>query len=139
MSNRYNQTIIIQNLGKLYKIYTNEEPILQKILKNINVWRIIHVSSPKDDISEHEVVNFVVDSNSVISGTEHTELKNYINTYLQLLKVFYNSQKLKINTDKMQLPICGMPRLLNKHKNVRIITATDIPDVKPIERIKILG
>ena len=125
--------------GILYTIYTNEVPILHKILQNHNVCRIIPVNPPKDDIEEHKVVNFVDDSNSVISGTEHTELENYMNTYFQLLEIYYNSKKLKINTDKTQLLICGMPRLLNKHKHIKINTAPNLPDVKPIEQIKLLG
>ena len=83
-------------------------------------------------ITDHEVVNFMDDSNSVISGTEHTELENYINTYFQLLEIYYTSQKLKINTDKTQLIICGMPQLLNKHKHTKIITAPNLPDIKPV-------
>ena len=67
--------------GILYTIYTNEVPILHKILQNHNVCGIISINPPKDDIEEHEVVNFVDDSNSVIAGTEDTELEKYINTY----------------------------------------------------------
>ena len=122
-----------------YTIYTNEVPILHKILQNTNVCRIIQVIPPKDDITDHEVGNFVDDSNSVISGTEHTELENYINAYFQLLEIYYNSQKLKINTDKTQLLICGIPRLLNKHKHTKISTAPNLPNVKPVEQMKILG
>ena len=32
-----------------------------------------------------------------------------------------------------------MPRLLDKHKNIKISTAPNLPDVKPVEQIKILG
>ena len=62
----------------------------------IIVCMVICIITPKDDISEHEVVNLVDDSNNVISGTENTELANYINTYFKLLELYYNSQKLKI-------------------------------------------
>ena len=107
----------------LYTIYTNKVSFLHKILQNITICRIIQVVPPKDDITDDEVINLVNDSNSVISRAEHTELENYINTYFQLLKIYYNSQKLKINTDKTQLLICGTPHLLNKHKHTKIGTA----------------
>ena len=32
-----------------------------------------------------------------------------------------------------------MPRLLNKHKHIKIGIAPNLPDVKPVEQIKILG
>ena len=105
----------------------------------MNICRVIRVIPPKDDISKHVVVNFVDDSNSVISGTEHTDLKNYISTYFQVLEVYNNSKKLKINTDKTQLLICDMPHFLNKPKHIKITTATNLPDVKPVEQRKILG
>ena len=124
--------------GILYSIYTNKVPILHKILQNISVCRIKRVIPPKDDITNHEVVNFVDDSNSVISGKEYTKLENYINTYFQLVKIYYNSQKLKINTHKTQLLICGMPRLLYKHKHIKILTAPNLPDIMPVEQKKYL-
>ena len=83
--------------GLLYTIYTNEVPILHKILENTNICRIIRVTPAKNDISEHIVMNFVDDNNSVISGTENTELEHYIKKYFQSLEVYYNSRKLKIN------------------------------------------
>ena len=54
----------------------------------------------KEQPADHMVVNFVDDSNSVISAKPGEDLEDYINSYFKLLKIYYNSQKLKINTDK---------------------------------------
>ena len=47
------------------------------------------------------MVNFVDYSNNVISAKPGEHLEEYLNSYFKLLEIYYNSQKLKINTDKL--------------------------------------
>ena len=63
---------------------------------------------------KHNVVNFVDDSNNVITAEPCIDIGNYTNQYFKLLEIYYNSQKLKINTDKTQLLVCSMPRFMNQ-------------------------
>ena len=70
--------------------------------------------------TDQVVVNFVDDSNSVISAKPSEDLEEYVNSYFKLLEIYYNSQKLKINTDKTQILVCAMPRFLDQIKNMEI-------------------
>ena len=88
---------------------------------------------------DHCVVNFVDGSNSVITEDPGMDIEEYTNSYFKLLEIYYNSQKLKINTDKTQLLVCAMPRFINQIKNMIIQTPDDTENVKSQEQIKILG
>ena len=84
-------------------------------------------------------MNFVDDSNSVIALKPGGNMELYINCYFNLLEIYYNSQKLKINTDKTQLLISAMPRHIGNNLDITLITEPKLPDVKPMAQIKILG
>ena len=125
--------------GLLYTLYTNEVPLLQNILNNNEICETIGIEPQDTTTIEHVVVNFVDDSNSVIAANPGTDLDEYTNRYFRLLEIYYNSQKLKINTDKTQILVCSMPRFIDEIKNLEIITQADIENVKPKAQIKILG
>ena len=125
--------------GLLYTLYTNEVPLLQNILKNKEVCETIGIEPQDDGSIDHVVVNFVDDSNSVISADPGTNLEEYTNSYFRLLEIYYNSQKLKINTDKTQILVCSMPRFIDEIKDLEIITPPNIENVKPKAQIKVLG
>ena len=108
----------------LYTIYTNEVPLLQNIMKNREICEEIGVPFYEELPTEHIVVNFVDDSNSIISAKRGEDLEEYVNNYFKLLEIYYNSQKLKINTDKTQILVCSMPRFLNQIKHMEIIAHT---------------
>ena len=63
---------------------------------------------------KHDVINFLDDINSVITAEPGVNIENYINQYFKLLEIYYNSKKLKINTDKTQLLLCSVPRFINQ-------------------------
>ena len=54
--------------GLLYTLYTNDVLLLQEILKNKNVCEIVGAEFQENLKVEHVVVNFVDDSNSVITA-----------------------------------------------------------------------
>ena len=83
------------------------------------------------------VVNFVDECNSLISAKPSED--KYTNGYFSLLEIYYNSQKLKINTDKTQNFVCSMPRFIDQMKHMEIITSPYIDNVKPQAQIIILG
>ena len=96
--------------GLVYTIYTNEVPILQEVLKDEEICNTFGAEHYKELPVKHDVVNFV-----------GVDIKEYTNNYFKLLEIYYNSQKLKINTDKTQLPVCSMPRFMNQIENMEIL------------------
>ena len=86
--------------GLLYTIYTNEVSVLQNILTNQDVCDTIGAHFYENLPVKHDVVNFVDDSNSVMTADPGVDIENYTNNYFKLMEIYYNSQKLKINTDK---------------------------------------
>ena len=54
---------------------------------------------------EHTVCNFIDDSSSLISFTDHTELNHYLDSYFKILGHCYNTNKLSINPEKTNLLI----------------------------------
>ena len=69
---------------------------------------------------KHDVVNFVDNSNSVITADPGVDIEDYANNYFKLLEIYYNDQKLKISTDKTQLLVCSMPRFMNQIEDMEI-------------------
>ena len=49
---------------------------------------------------EHTVVNFVDDSNSLISLQEPSEANMYIDRYFKILEYYYKQNKLVLNPEK---------------------------------------
>lgn len=67
----------------LYSIYTNEIPVLNKLMNNVNYKEVTndeYIQSTNLDI-EQEIVNYVDDSSNLISGTNIETLQSYINKY----------------------------------------------------------
>ena len=81
----------------LYTLYTNEIPLLYKMLNNKWYNTITGDSVIKFKNIQHLTVNFVDDSNSVITFNDQNQLKIYLESYYKLLHHFYNINKLKIN------------------------------------------
>ena len=125
--------------GFFYTIYTNEVPILQEELKDEEIYETIGAKHYAELPVKHDVLNFVDDSNSVITADPGVDIEEYTRNYFKLLEIYYNSQKLKINTDKTQLMVCTMPRFMNQIENIEIETPEYTDNVKPQEQIKILG
>ena len=70
----------------------------------------------------HDIIQYVDDSNNVISTENADELQLYINKYFGLIEAFYNINKLKINPDKSKLMIVCKPKFRNNTKNMVLQT-----------------
>ena len=99
--------------GLMYTIYTNEVPSLQQILTNKEVCDTVGAKFCENRSVAHTVVKFLDDSSSIIPADPGTDIEEYRNSYFKLLEIYYNSQKLKIITDKTQLRLCSVPRFFN--------------------------
>ena len=125
--------------GLLYTIYTNEVPELHKIMDNENKFmQITKTSLPKFPFKNaHAVINFVDDSNNIISFKKSEGIKSYLEHYFLLIQTFYNSNLLKINADKTCLMFVGKKKLLDEVKNLEF--QADVHKIRQKTSIKILG
>ena len=64
-------------------------------------------------------------------------MKTYLETYLLILKEFYNSNMVKLNTDKYQFMLSGRPKILDPLKSMTL--TADNNAIKQQYSIKILG
>ena len=58
-----------------------------------------------DNEIDHKVTNFVDDSNSVISSKNEDKLKEYLEKYTMIMKIFYSANFLKMNQSKTNIMI----------------------------------
>ena len=86
--------------GLFYTLYTNEIPLLYKLLHNEWYEKLTGTVSQKFKSIYHLTVNFVDDSTSIITFSETNQIRKYLENYYNLLQNFYNINKLKINPDK---------------------------------------
>ena len=87
----------------LYTIYTNEIPILHKLMTNEIFHKLTNINTTQYNDIIHTTVNYVDDSTSIISSKTTTQLQTYIDNYYKLLDSYYNINFLKINPDKQNL------------------------------------
>ena len=57
-------------------------------------------TTESNDNIEHNTVNFVDDSGSVITFKDENDAREYTQTNIDLLEQFYNMNKLRINSEK---------------------------------------
>ena len=85
----------------LYTLYINEVPLLSNLM-NTKIYT--NLTNDTNEVIpntiEHVTIQYVDDSNNIITSNDSTGLEKYINKYFNLLEAFYNSNKLKINPDK---------------------------------------
>lgn len=109
----------------LYTLYINKVIILQKLIDS-EVYDIITGESKNDNYDgvDHDIIQYVDDTNNVISTNNLDKLQPYINTYFELIESFYNINKVKINLEKSKLMIvCKAARWGNTYN---IVINTDI-------------
>ena len=128
--------------GTLYSLYTNEVPILHKLLVNQNgkytkIQKNCKKKPKTNKNIKHETINFVDDSTSVIGFYETNYIKDYLTDYYKVLDDFYTSNRLKINPDKTKFLINCKPKHSNTLKNVFFMAGPY--KIKPLNSIKILG
>ena len=124
--------------GILYTIYTNEVPRLHKLMEDKD-WLMKRLKIKKPNFQEinHTVVNFVDDSNSMISFHEEADANAYIKIYFEILKFYYRISKLIINPEKTNLLMIANPTMRNRNSQLKIETESE--DVIPKKQIRILG
>ena len=124
--------------GLMYSLYTNEIPRLHLVLKNPGMMRMIFQKNViNTNKIEHNVTQFVDDSNSVIIFKDKDQIMEYLNMYFWLLKIYYNMNKLLINDDKTNMLVINNPR--HEHTARTIQIQTDIEIIKPKDKFTILG
>lgn len=123
--------------GTLYTLYTNEIPLLHKLMYNDWFYTLTNKNKILYKNIEHCTVNFVDDSTNIISFGDHTQIKSYLTHYYNLIQSYYNINKLKINADKTQLLLVYK----NKHKeNLKhFYFKAEQFKITPKKVIKILG
>ena len=89
--------------GTLYTLYTNEIPLLYKLMGTIHFDFITQTQHQQHNNVNHTTVNFVDDSTNIISHTNPQQLTLYLTQFYTLLHAFYTINKLKINADKTEL------------------------------------
>ena len=121
----------------LYTLYTNEVPLLYKLLNSKWYNNITGENIVKFNNVQHLTVNFVDDSNSVITFNDQNQAKTYLESYYKLLHNFYNINKLKINPDKTSLLLNYKPKHSQHFKNFKFYA--NGYEITPQKIIKILG
>ena len=144
----YNSTILDSNdcstvqgsklSGLLFLLYTNEIPLLPKLMTQETYFQITGKSLRQyDNIHDHTTINFVDDSTNLISFTNNKNISDYLSDFYTLLDCYYNMNKLQINPDKTNLVISCKNKLRQYCKNVSFWA--DTYEIKQKEKIKILG
>merc|ERR1712240_747463 len=100
--------IIIQGSklsGILYTIYTNEIPLIHTLMKDEIFTKL--TGKPLIDTKdiEHSTINFVDDSTNLIMTKDPKTLQTYLNNFYLLLQNVYNTNKLIINQEKIEIMI----------------------------------
>ena len=123
--------------GTMYGLYTNEIPLLYKFMYNDWYEKLTNLKNQKFKNIDHLTVGFVDDSTAIFAFSDPGQIKSFLTNYYNLIKSFYNINKLKINSDKTNLLLTHKPKLKEHFKNFFFMAEND--KIKPKKVIKILG
>ena len=123
--------------GLLYNIYSNEVPIVHKLMKKPEEVKLPKEIKVDDNQTKHEVHNFVDDSSSVISCKNEDKLIEYIKKYTKLMKIYYLANILKINQSKTIMMI--VPKKNSKIKWNDVTIKVEDGEIKTSDSMKMLG
>ena len=90
----------------LYILYTNEIPLLDKII-NTELHNRLNdkdIMTDTTDIDQY-TVQYVDDSTTMITTNDITNLKTYIDNFFHILEQYYYINKLTLNQDKTKFMI----------------------------------
>ena len=122
----------------LYTLYINEVTILQKLMGSDLYGRITRETVPiKSEIIDHDIIQYVDDTNNIVAGKSAEEVQNYSNRYFKLIQNFYTINKLKLNPDKTHLMVVCRPSKRQEVQNL-ILNAGDFI-IEQVDKIKVLG
>lgn len=123
--------------GTLYTLYTNEIPLLHKLMNTVHFDFLTCTPHKIHNEVEHTTVNFVDDSTNLITHKNAHNLTLYLTDFYTLLHAFYTINKLKINADKTELLVTCKPSLRHCAKTVTMHAHNHIIEQK--DKTKILG
>ena len=124
----------------LYTLYTNEVPVLAEIMKNKDLLKILTgLTNDIESEVKHNTYNFVDDSNNTIIFDKAEDAQKYVDIFIEILKEYYNIQKLKINEDKTMIFITSQPKHKQIYKTLEIKDEEKDYSIKPQSQIKVLG
>ena len=123
--------------GLLYNLYSNEVPLVHKLLENPEEVDLPKELKMKDKEIFHEVHNFVDDSSSAISSKNEGKLLEYIKKYTKLMKIYYSANILKINQSKTVMMIVPKNKSETNWKKVEI--KVEDGEIKTSDSMKMLG
>ena len=69
---------------------------------------------------KHDIVQYVDDSNNSIGANTVKEIKDYTEYYFSLLKVYYKTNRMKLNNDKTIFMIVCNQYVTNKSLEVKL-------------------
>merc|ERR1712240_711896 len=122
----------------LYSIYKNEIPRLNRLIDNTNYNDITQTNMTNNYTkTRHDTINYVDDSTNITSNTDHDILQDYINDFYRLLEVYYDINKLKINSDKSKILVICKPTLRHMTDKIKLIASGH--HILQSNFIKILG
>merc|ERR1712240_13910 len=122
----------------LYKIYINEVTVLHKLMGSDLYGRITQEAMPiKSEIIDHDIIQYVDDTNNIISGNNAAEIQKYSNRYFKLIESFYSINRLKLNPDKTRLMVVCRPNKRGEVQNFVLKVWEYI--IEQTEKIKVLG
>ena len=128
----------------LYLIYTNEIPLLSKVMKDNQLYNKI-TDNTKNMTFEannynniiHFILNYIDDSSNIISHNDKDILINYLTEYYIVLEFYYNKNKLLINADKTVLLTSCSNNLRKLANQIQFQAGKFL--IKQKSKIKILG
>ena len=124
--------------GTLYNLYVNEVPDIHKLLYDPLFKKITGKNTQfRYKGIEHITLNYIDDSNNIISCKDHSHIKHYVEDYYLLLHEYYNINNLKINPDKNKIIIISPNKFNNIFKKLSFRTQNYI--IRKSNIIKILG
>ena len=96
----------------LYSIYTNEIPMLCKVMTDDELYNKITGGKIRNEFDariyeklNHFTINYIDDSTNIISHKDCKLLEKYLFQFYVLLESYYSINKLKINDDKTVLVV----------------------------------
>ena len=121
----------------LYTIYINEVTVLHKLMGSDLYGRITKESPIESERINHDIIQYVDDTNNIIYGNNAEEVEKYSNAYFKLIESFYDINRLKLNPDKSRLMVVCRPNRREEIKNFVLKAGDYIIEQK--EKIKVLG
>merc|ERR1711954_456899 len=95
-----------------------------------------HLKNKKE--IEHNTLNFVDDSASVVSFIDENDMKNYVELFMATLEEYYNINKLKINKKKTVIIVFKGAKS-EKDVNEIEFKINETESVKPVVQHRVLG